>query len=141
VTFHGPAGGGVLFIGASASGVADPLAAFTGEVVDAVAADEGIESDALRELIRRQQRLVREFPDMTVEALVHDWRKAFPEDPLVRTDATAYYLSVRPGVWSDVVGRLDLTAAEREALRIVNARQFEETRGEPAEKTAVVLTR
>jgi hypothetical protein len=121
--------------------VPDPLAAFEDDTIDAVAGETGIAPDVLRELIRRQQRLVREFPDMTVEALVHDWRKAVPDDPLVGTDATAYYLSVRPGVWSDVVGRLDLTADEREALRLVNAREFEEARGEPARKTAVVLTK
>jgi hypothetical protein len=121
--------------------VPDPLAAFDDGLIEAVATEAGTTPESLRELVRRQQRLVREFPDMTVEALVHDWRKAFPEDPLVGTDAVAYYLSVRPGVWSDVVSRLDLTTDEREALGLVNARQFEESRGTPAEGTAVVLTK
>ena len=121
--------------------MADPLAAFSDDAVNAIATERGVDRDAIQELIRRQQRLVRAFPDMTVEALVHDWRRTFPEDPLVGTDATAYYLSVRPAVWSDVVGRLDLTGEEREVLQAVNARQFETARGEPADRTAVVLTR
>lgn len=119
----------------------DPLAAFEEAVIETVATDAGMAPDALRELVRRQQRLVREFPDMTVEALVHDWRKAFPEDPLIETDGSAYYLSVRPNVWSDVVSRLDTTEAERDALASVNARQFERSCQRPPEKTAIVLTR
>jgi hypothetical protein len=118
-----------------------PLSAFDAAVIEGVAADREIDPRRLREVVASQQRLVREFPDMTVEGLVHDWRKVFPEDPLVGTDASAYYLSVRPGVWSDVVGRLDLTADEREALRLANARQFEAARGRKAERTAVVLTK
>jgi hypothetical protein len=123
------------------SGVPDLLAAFDETVIETVATETGIDPDALRELVRHQQRLVREFPDMTVEALVHDWRRAFPEDPLVGTDTVAYYLSVRPTVWSDIVSRLDLAADEREALGLVNARQFEKSWGTPADGTAVVLTK
>jgi hypothetical protein len=47
----------------------EPLAAFEGEVVESVATEEGIEPGALRELVRRQQRLVREFPDLIAEGL------------------------------------------------------------------------
>ncbi len=121
--------------------MSDPLGAFESAAIDAAAAETDLDPDALRALIRRQQQLIREFPDMTVEALVHDWRKTFPEDPLVGTDATGYYLSVRPHVWSDVVSRLDLTAEEREALALANAHQFERWRGEPADGTAIVLTK
>jgi hypothetical protein len=121
--------------------VPDPLAAFDEEVIETAATEAGIDPDTLRGLVRRQQRLVREFPDMTVEALVHDWRRAFPEDPLVGTDAVAYYLSVRSGVWTDLVSRLDLTADEREALGLANARQFEKSCATPADGTAVVLTK
>ena len=119
----------------------DPLAAFAGEVIDAIATEAGIDPDALGDLVASQQRLVWEFPGMTVAALVQDWRAALPEDPLVGTDATAYYLSVRESVWADLVGRLDLSADEREAFRLVNARQFERAVGEPADRTAVVLTK
>jgi len=119
----------------------EPLAPFEDAIVEAVAADHGVSPEALREAIDRQQRLVREFPDMTVEALVHDWRTAFPTEPLVETSATAYYLSVRETVWQDVTGRLDLSDAERAALQAVNARQFEASVGEAAEDVAVVLTK
>jgi hypothetical protein len=119
----------------------DPIAPFEDDAIEAVAAARSIDPDTLRALIRSQQRLVREFPDLTVEALVHDWRTAFPEDPLVGTDEVAYYLSVRSHVWADIVGRLDLTATEREALRQVHARQFEQSRGAPADDTAIVLTK
>ncbi|MFB6295351.1 MAG: hypothetical protein ABEH66_00720 [Halobacteriales archaeon] len=119
----------------------EPLAAFEDEIVESVAAERGIDPGALRELIRRQQRLVREFPDMTVEGLVHDWRTAVPDDPLIASGEVAYYLSVRETVWDDVVSRLNLADAERAALRAVNDRQFASTRGDPAENVAVVLTK
>jgi len=119
----------------------EPCAPFEDAVVETVAAEHGVDADVLREAIDSQQRIVREFPDMTVEALVHNWRTAFPTDPLVETDATAYYLSVRETVWRDVAGRLDLSDGEREAVRTVNARQFETSVGEAAEDVAVVLTK
>ena len=48
----------------------DPLAAVAGGVIDAIATEAGIDPDALGDLVASQQRLVREFPDVTVETLV-----------------------------------------------------------------------
>ncbi len=119
----------------------DPLAAFDGALLEDIAREEGVDVAMITDLLRRQQRLVRDFPDMTVEALVHDWRTAFPQDPLVETDDVAYYLSVREHVWRDLTTRMDLSDPEISTLRAANARQFHAVVSNETDDVPIVLTK
>ncbi|MFB6157383.1 MAG: hypothetical protein ABEJ34_06035 [Haloferacaceae archaeon] len=115
----------------------DPLAAFDGAVVAAVADDD----DRLRRLARRHQEAVRENPG--VDDIVYEWRRAYPHQPLVgRTDG-AYYLLVEPAAWREFGDALGLDDVERGLLTTLHARQFAAAVGEPGDdrREPLVLTR
>lgn len=126
------------------SDVRDPLAAFDDEIVATTATDADVPQAALDDMITRQQELVREYPG--VDNLVFEWRRAFPNDPLVRRTERAYYLVVGEHVWTDFQSRLDLSDDDLRTLRTVHERQFRVTVGEDAasigpDAHAIVLTR
>lgn len=123
----------------------DPLAPFNGEVIEAVSAETGRDPAAVRELVARHQRSVRENPG--VADLVYEWRRYLPYDPLVVRADDAYHLVVLPRVWDDF-GRAGFTEPEldrlkrvhnRQARRAARARDDEETVFDGA--APVVLTR
>jgi len=98
-----------------------PLAAFDDETFDRVAAETGVSADRLRTLARRHQEGVRELPG--VDDIVYEWRNHFHMDPLLtRTDAV-YVLALPSHVWDEFADRLELSAAELDALRAVHDRQ------------------
>lgn len=99
----------------------DPLAAFDDAVVDAAAAEVDCTPDALRDLVRRHQLLVRENPG--VDDLLYEWRKYYPYDPLVARTDRAFHVVLRDRVWTEFTDRLALSDAEREALLAVHERQ------------------
>lgn len=98
----------------------DPLAPFDGEVIEAVAAETGRDPAAVRELVARHQRAVRENPG--VADLVYEWRRYLPYDPLVARADDAYHLVVLPRVWEDF-GRAGFSERELDRLGRVHDRQ------------------
>lgn len=114
---------------------------FEESVLAAVAADHGHTVEELRTLVRRHQSLAARLPG--VENLVYEWRKQFPNDPVVERREEAYYLSVAEGVWPEYAEALSLSAAEERALRAVHRKQLAAvTGGRPTgERGAMVLVR
>ncbi|MFB6171818.1 MAG: hypothetical protein ABEJ23_04740 [Haloarculaceae archaeon] len=119
----------------------DPLAAFDDAVVEAAADDLARSPAALRELVRRHQELVRETPG--VADLLYEWRRYYPDDPLVaRTDRAAVVL-LHDRVWSEFTDRLALDERDRRALLAVHERQARAEVGDDAltDGAPMVLTR
>ena len=112
---------------------ADPRAPFDDAVLADAAAGSDLSVDDLGALVDDLYALLDGYPGVGgVDGLVHEWRRAFREDPLVAREEGTYYLAVPVRVWDDVVGRLDLTDEERVALGRVHARQFDADRDEDA---------
>lgn len=94
----------------------------------------------LRDLVRKQQEVVRSLPG--VDDIVYEWRKAFATDPLVECRPDAYYLSVPGHVWPEFASSLSASSEELNAVRAVHDRQFRAVLGDVGGDTdALVLTR
>jgi transposase-like protein len=119
----------------------DPLAPFDDSVLAAVARDHGVTVGTLRDLVRRHQELVRRLPG--VDDLVYEWRRGFPNDPVVERRSEAYFLSVADTVWPEYVSTLSLDEREAAALRAVHRRQLESSVGDrpTGDRGAMVLAR
>jgi hypothetical protein len=117
----------------------DPLAAFDSGGIEAVARDRGLAPEAVRDLIRDHQLAVRRLPG--VDDLVYEWRRTFPQDPLVDRRADAYYLALPRHVWPEF--GTGLSDGELRALRAAHERQFGTEFGvdELAARDPMVLTR
>jgi hypothetical protein len=117
-----------------------PLVAFDDTVIETVARERDLEVTALRDLVRRQQEVVRSLPG--VDDIVYEWRKAFATDPLVERRPEGYYLSVPNHVWPEFATSLSVSTAELNALRAVHDRQFRAVLGDDGgDNDAIVLTR
>lgn len=110
--------------------MADPLAPFP-----------AVESARDRELVARHQRTLRDLDGATVDGLVYEYRTQFHADPLVDRTETAYYLSVRDHIWTEMAAWLDLDDAELARLKDAHAEQFRATVGESADERALILSR
>lgn len=118
----------------------DPLDAFDDTIIETVARERDVEMETLRDLVRRQQELVRSLPG--VDDIVYEWRKAFATDPLVERRPDAYYLSVPGHVWPEFASSLSASTEELNAVRAVHDRQFRAVLGDVGGDTdALVLTR
>ena len=119
----------------------DPLAPFDDAVFAAVAEEFDTSTAALRDLVRRQQEAVRRLPG--VDDIVYEWRRGFPNDPVVERRQEAYYLSVADTVWPEFAAALSLDEREATLLRTVHQRQLEATVGgsPTGDRGAMVLTR
>jgi hypothetical protein len=119
----------------------DPLAAFDDRVFAAVAEEYGVSTATLRDLVRRQQELVRRLPG--VDDIVYEWRRGFPNDPVVERRPDAYYLSVAETVWPEFAAALSLDDRETTLLRAVHRQQLAAAvGGQPTgDRGAMVLTR
>ncbi len=119
----------------------DPLAPFDDRVFAAVAEEYDASTTTLRDLVRRQQELVRRLPG--VDDIVYEWRKGFPNDPVVERREEAYYLSVADTVWPEFAAALSLDEREAALLQAVHRRQLESVVGgrPTGERGAMVLTR
>jgi hypothetical protein len=119
----------------------DPLAPFDDGVLAAVARDHGVTVGTLRDLVRRHQELVRRLPG--VDDVVYEWRRGFPNDPVVERRPDAYFLSVADTVWPEYVAALSLDECEAAALRAVHRRQLDASVGgrPTGDRGAMVLAR
>jgi hypothetical protein len=119
----------------------DPLAAFDEPVIAAVAREFDADVDAVSDLVRRHQALVRRLPG--VDDVVYEWRTGFPTNPVVERRTGAYYLSVPATVWAEYVAALSLSEREATLLRAAHRRQLDATVGgrPTGDREAMVLTR
>lgn len=99
----------------------EPLAPFDDAVVGSVAAETGGDAAALRALVARHQRAVRENPG--VSNLLYEWRRYLAYDPLVARTAEAYHLVVLDRVWEEFGASLGLSGVELDRLKRVHDRQ------------------
>lgn len=112
--------------------VADSFAPFAEDLLAPVAREYGMDPAALRDLVERHQRYVRDMEAVGgVDGLVYEWRQSLFEDPLAEQDATIYYLAVPERVWRDFGERMGLEAGELTALRALHDRQFRDAVGDP----------
>lgn len=119
-----------------------PLAAFDDESFETVATDNDIAADRLRALARRHQEGIRELPG--VDDIVYEWRNHFHMDPLLARTAAAYVLALPDHIWEEFADRLELSAAELDALQAVHDRQSRgliEATGRLDGDAGLVLTR
>lgn len=119
----------------------DPLAPFDDRVFAAVAEEHGVSPSEVRDLTRRHQALVRRLPG--VDDIVYEWRRGFPNDPVVERRPDAYFLSVADTVWPEYARALALDDREETLLRAVHRRQLAESVGgaPTGDRGAMVLTR
>lgn len=83
----------------------DLLAPFDDEVIRAVASENDVDEDVLREALEDHQGTMRDNPG--VDDLVYEWRKRFENPVLSRTDSR-YVVAVRVSVWEEFGDYLDL---------------------------------
>ena len=132
----------LLHTNASTSDVTrDPLAPFEDRVIAAVAEEYDVSTATLRALVRRHQELVRRLPG--VDDIVYEWRRSFPNDPVVERRPDVYFLSVPATVWPEYVSALALDDNEAALLCAVHEAQFEASVGgmPSGDRNAMVLTR
>jgi transposase-like protein len=120
----------------------DPLDPFDATLIEAVAADHGLDSERLRTLVRRHQEQMREMPG--VENLVYEWRKLLPRDPLVERREVVSLLVVEPNVWPQFADALEVEADALTAIKAVHERQLSDTVGADAsggdDREAMIVT-
>lgn len=117
--------------------MADPdlLAPFDPETIAAVAADRGVDAEALRERLRAHQRTARSV--RAVDGLVYEYRRAFAGEVVRGRTPAAYYLSVPERVWGEFEADApDAAGAERtDAVRAVHERTLAAAVDEESEES------
>lgn len=96
------------------------LAPFDDEVIRAVASENGVDEEMLRDTLRDHQQTMRDTPG--VEDLVYEWRKQF-DDPMLGQTARTYFVAVRETVWDEYGSYLDLDDYLLAALAAVHQEQ------------------
>ncbi|NIB99462.1 hypothetical protein [Halobacterium sp. R2-5] len=98
---------------------------FDDETVAHVAAGSGVATEALREAAEDVQATIGDYPGLTVDGLVYEWRQAFRDDPLVERRPDAWVLSVPERVWVDVCERAEISEETAAALAALYATEVE----------------
>jgi len=98
---------------------------FDDETISRVAADSGVATETLREAAEDVQATIGDYPGLTVDGLVYEWRQAFRDDPLVDRRPDAWVLSVPERVWVDVYERADIGEETAAALAALYATEIE----------------
>jgi len=118
---------------------------FDDRTVSRLADTLGVREADLAESARSVQAAVAEYPGVTVDGLVYEWRQAFADDPLVERTPTAWVLRVPERVWNDVTDRAGVRADVEPALRALHGTEtpedVEETEPTDAERVTLVLSR
>ncbi|RXK49023.1 hypothetical protein [Halorientalis pallida] len=92
----------------------DTLAPFDDDLLGTVAGRHDLDEPALRDLLARHQRQVRDNPG--VEDIVYEWRSQFHEQPILQRTDDTYYLRLRAHVWDEFADALDISEADLHAL-------------------------
>ena len=91
------------------------------------------------------QAAVAEYPGVTVDGLVYEWRQAFADDPLVERTPTAWVLRVPERVWGDVTDRAGVRDDLKPALRALHGTEtpegVEDEEPADADRVTLVLSR
>ncbi len=113
-------------------------ATFDDGLIEGVAADRGVDPDALRAAVRDHQRGMDDLPG--AENLVYEWRRRFDGALLERTDA-AYHLAAPEDVWTEFGDHLSLSVDLLSALRETHRRTVGERIGadDPGDGRAFVV--
>jgi hypothetical protein len=98
----------------------DLLAPFDDEVIRAVASENDVEEELLRDALADHQQTMRDTPG--VEDLVYEWRKQF-DDPMLGQSEQTYFVAVRETVWDEYGSYLDLDDYLLSALAAVHQEQ------------------
>jgi hypothetical protein len=93
---------------------------FDDRTVSRVAATIGVGERDLAAAARDVQRAVGEYPGVSVDGLVYEWRQAFAVDPLVQRTPTAWVLRVPERLWRDVTNRAGVREEVEPALRALH---------------------
>ncbi|SEV91509.1 hypothetical protein [Halobacterium jilantaiense] len=118
---------------------------FDDQTVTRVADTLGVRESVLAEAAESVQAAVSEYPGVSVDGLVYEWRQAFADDPLVERTPTAWVLRVPERVWRDVTERAGVRDDVEPALRALHGTEtpdnIEETEPDDTERVALVLSR
>ena len=118
---------------------------FDDQTVSRVADTLGVREADLAESARSVQAAISDYPGVSVDGLVYEWRQAFADDPLVERTPTAWVLRVPERVWRDVTNRAGVRDDVEPALRALHGTEtpddVEETEPEDADRMTLVLSR
>jgi len=118
---------------------------FEDETVSRVADTLGVRESSLAEGARSMQAAVADYPGVSVDGLVYEWRQAFADDPLVERTPTAWVLRVPERVWRDVTDRAGVRDDVKPALRALHGTEtpdgVEEDEPDDADRVTLVLSR
>jgi hypothetical protein len=118
---------------------------FDDRTVSRVADTLGVRERDLAESARSVQAAVSEYPGVTVDGLVYEWRQAFAADPLVERTPTAWVLRVPERVWVDVTNRAGVREDIEPALRALHGTEtpegVEAEAADDADRVTLVLSR
>lgn len=118
---------------------------FDDQTVSRVAATLGVRESVLAESARSVQAAISDYPGVSVDGLIYEWRQAFADDPVVERMPTAWVLRVPERVWNDVTNRAGVRDDVEPALRALHGTETPEDvkEDEPgdAERVTLVLSR
>jgi hypothetical protein len=118
---------------------------FDDRTVSQVADTLGVRESDLAESVRSVQAAIADYPGVSVDGLVYEWRQAFADDPLVERTPTAWVLRVPERVWRDVTNRAGVRDDVEPALRALHGSEtpndVEESEPDDAERVTLVLSR
>ena len=93
---------------------------FDDRTVSRVADTLGVSERDLTASVRDVQAAIADYPGVTVDGLVYEWRQAFAEDPLAERTPTTWVLRVPERVWWDVTNRAGVRDDVEPALRALH---------------------
>lgn len=118
---------------------------FDDRTVSRVADTLGVREADLAESVRSVQAAIAEYPGVSVDGLVYEWRQAFAEDPLVERTPTTWVLRVPERVWTDVTDRAGVREDVEPALRALHGTEtpddVEESEPDDGDRVTLVLSR
>ncbi|MDH5021354.1 hypothetical protein [Halobacterium rubrum] len=118
---------------------------FEDRTVSRVADTLGVRERDLAACARDVQAAIADYPGVTVDGLVYEWRQAFADDPLAERTPTAWVLRVPERVWRDVTNRAGVRADMEPALRALHGTEtpdgVEEDEDDDADRVTLVLSR
>jgi len=118
---------------------------FDDQTVTRVADTLGVRQSVLAEAAESVQAAVAEYPGVSVDGLVYEWRQAFADDPLVERTPTTWVLRVPEHVWRDVTDRAGVRDDVAPALRALHGTEtpdgVEASEPADAERVTLVLSR
>jgi|AntRauMinimDraft_4_1070384.scaffolds.fasta_scaffold02024_3 hypothetical protein len=118
---------------------------FDDRTVSRLADTLGVREADLGESARSVQNAIADYPGVSVDGLVYEWRQAFADDPVVEQSPTAWVLRVPERVWRDVTNRAGVRDDVEPALRALHGTETPadvgETEPKDAERVTLVLSR